>query len=214
MPLGFVGAQSLPGFCSSIFGRVRASATFVVAGREKARAHSGEMDQSLAFSESDGTTIKRAYRVRLSPNSTQAHLIRRLFGARRWVYNHALDAQVAAMRSGGTTGLCAMSAWLTNQRRSPETSWLSELPREPLQQTLRDLDRAFLGFRAGTTRRPRRKPYGCVRSARFTLDQRRHQVDRVLGCVDLPRIGRLRFRMSEPLLGRLRSVTEIGRAHV
>ena len=44
-------------------------------------------------------------------------------------------------------------------------------------------------------------------AARFTLDQRRTQVDRDAGTVQLYRIGKVRFRVTQPLIGRLRSVT-------
>jgi len=46
-----------------------------------------------------------------------------------------------------------------------------------------------------------------VKSLRFTLDQRRAQVDRERGTVQLDGVGRLRFKISRPLEGRLRSVT-------
>ena len=65
----------------------------------------------------------------------------------------------------------------------------------------------MVNFFGGRARQPRRKRFGTVQSARFTLDQRRMQVDRDVGRVQLDGIGKLRFRVTEPLLGRLRSVT-------
>ncbi|WP_342316330.1 hypothetical protein [Lysobacter sp. FW306-1B-D06B] len=63
--------------------------------------------------------------------------------------------------------------------------------------------RAFVG----RVKRPRPKKRGIVDAVRFTLDQRRQQVDREHGSVDLHGIGKVRFHVSKALIGRLRSVT-------
>src|ERR1044071_1167437 len=153
-------------------------------------------------------TVERAYRVRLRPSRAQQRQLLRLFGARRFVWNWALGRREAAYRADGTRlGFAALSREFTELRRAPDTAWLQELPREPFTQTLRDLERAWLNFFAGRARRPRFRRRGTLNSARFTLDQRRSQVDREHGSVQLDGLGRLRFRMSEPLAGRLRSVT-------
>lgn len=44
-------------------------------------------------------------------------------------------------------------------------------------------------------------------AVRFTLDQHRQQVDRDAGRIQLDGIGKVRFRLTKPLDGRLRSVT-------
>ena len=156
-------------------------------------------------------TIERAYRVRLEPKPEQARKLSRLFGARRWVWNWALQEKEAAWRADGTrlTGI-DLSRRFTALRKAPETAWLSELPREPFNQTLRDFDRAWRNFFAGRAKRPRRRKFGTVQSARFTLDQRRDglvSMQDKRGSVQLDGIGRLRFRVTEPMSGRLRSVT-------
>lgn len=153
-------------------------------------------------------TIARAYRVRLRPTDPQARMLRRLFGARRKVWNWAIERKQAAWRTDGTklNGV-ALSREFTVYRSTGDTAWLSQLPREPFSQTLRDFDKAWNNFFAGRAKRPRRKKFGTVNSARFTLDQRRQQVDRERGSVQLDGIGRVRFRVTEPLDGRLRSVT-------
>ncbi len=151
--------------------------------------------------------IERAYRVRLRPTEAQARVLRRLFGARRFVWNWALQLDRTLRAAGERSGVTAWSAAFTALKRAPETAWLSELPREPFNQTLRDFDRAKTNFFAGRARPPRRKKRGTIQSTRFTLDQRRAQVDREAGSVQLDGIGRLRLKVTEPLLGRLRSVT-------
>ncbi len=46
-----------------------------------------------------------------------------------------------------------------------------------------------------------------MNSARFTLDQRRDMVDREAGIVQIDGIGKVRFRVTETMAGRLRSMT-------
>jgi putative transposase len=153
--------------------------------------------------------LERAYRVRLSPTPAQARSLRRLFGARRFVWNWALKLDRTLRASGQRNGVTAWSAALTALKREPDTAWLADLPREPFNQTLRDFDRAKKNFFAGRARPPRRKRFGTVNSARFTLDQRRQQV--TLGErhaeVQIDGLGRVRFRRTEAMDGRLRSVT-------
>ena len=138
-------------------------------------------------------------------------MLRRVFGARRSVWNWALAEQAAACARGEKRpGLTALSALFTQRRRTGESAWLSELPREPFNQTLRDLDAAWSRYQSGQNRRPTRKRFGTVNSARFTLDQRRVNLVTIAGKtgrLQLDGVGKLRFRVTEPLVGRLRSVT-------
>jgi len=152
--------------------------------------------------------IKRAYRVKLRLKPAAECRLLRLFGARRKVWNWAMETKQSAWRETGTSpNGTDLSREFTTCRATGDTAWLSELPREPFNQTLRDVDRAWENFFAGRAQMPRRKKFGTVMSSRFTPDQRRDLVDREQGSVQLDGIGRLRFRVTEPIKGRLRSVT-------
>lgn len=135
-------------------------------------------------------------------------MLSRLLGAKRFVWNWALRRKDDAWRADGTklNGI-ALSREFTILRKAEGTDWLATLPREPFNQVLRDFDRGWANFFAGRAKRPRRKKRGAVSAVRFTLDQRRQQVDREGGTVQIDGIGKVRFRVTEPLLGRLRSVT-------
>ena len=154
------------------------------------------------------TTLERAYRVRLRPTPAQARTLQRLLGAKRFVWNWALARKEAAWREEGVrlNGI-ALSREFTALRQAQDTAWLATLPREPFKQVLRDFDRAWANFFAGRAKRPRRKKRGSVAAVRFTLDQRRPLVDRERGRVQLDGVGKVRFRVTQPLEGRLRSVT-------
>lgn len=157
-------------------------------------------------------TIERAYRVRLYPKPAQARTLRRLLGARRFIWNWALRTKDEAWRADCTKlGAIELSRLFTVLRSTGDTAWLATLPRQPFDQTLRDFDRAWKNFFAGRAERPRRRRFGTVNSMRFTLDQR--QVGLVdltgdrHGSVQLSRLGRVQFRRTEAMAGRLRSVT-------
>lgn len=63
-------------------------------------------------------------------------------------------------------------------RHAPETHWLSEQPREPFTQVLRDPARALQNFLARRARYPRYRRRGGRERVRFTLDQCRKQLGR------------------------------------
>ncbi len=153
-------------------------------------------------------SIECAYRQRSYPSPTQQRQLQRLFGARRYVWNWAWRRQDEHYRTTQQhLSWVALSREFTALRTAPDTAWLAELPREPFNQTLRDLNRAWQNYLRGRAARPRKKAFGTVQSARFTLDQRRQQVDRAGGTVQLDGVGRVPFVVSRPLAGRLRSAT-------
>src|SRR5215469_11676597 len=160
-----------------------------------------------------GPTTERAYRMRVYPTARQRALLGRVFGAARYVWNWALARRTDAYRCDGTRlNWVALSGEFTALRRATETYWLSELPREPFNQVLRDLERAFTNFFAQRAEYPRFKRRGGKCAVRFTLDKRRVQLERGeaksrWAFVSLPGLGRVKLRRTEALLGRLRSVT-------
>jgi putative transposase len=135
-------------------------------------------------------------------------MLRRLMGAKRFAWNWALGESNASYRATGRRAPSTeLSRAFTALRQAPGTAWLSQLPREPFNQVLRDLERAFTNAFAGQAKFPAFKRRGAVSALRFTLDQRRAQVDRERGRVQIDGVGNVRFRVTEPLIGRLRSVT-------
>ncbi len=157
--------------------------------------------------------IERAYRMRVYPTRKQRALLGRLFGAARFVWNWALARRCEAYKTDGTRlNWVVLSRSFTELRRMQETQWLAGLPREPFNQVLRDLERAFTNFFAGRAEYPRFKRRGGKCAVRFTLDQRRSQLERGADAarwayVSLPGLGRVKLRRTERLVGRLRSVT-------
>src|SRR5207302_2318812 len=105
-----------------------------------------------------GMKLQRSYRFRLDPTPTQEQTFRQFAGCRRFVWNWARARKRAAYRdSGERIGYQQLAAELTALKQQPETAFLKECDSQALQQTLRDLDRAFVNFFEKRAAYPRRK---------------------------------------------------------
>lgn len=117
-------------------------------------------------------------------------------GARRWVWNWALARRKAYYaENAATLPMKALSAELTALKKKDETSWLAEADAQALQQTLRDLDRAFVNFFLKRSRFPRFKAKKRD-DARFRIPQRVKVAD---GRVYVPKVGWVRIHQSMPV---------------
>src|SRR5690625_4381938 len=107
------------------------------------------------------TTVKRAYKYRFYPTSEQAEMLARTFGCVRYVYNRALDERSRAWTQQQRRVTHAETdKMLTQWKQDPETAWLAEPSKGPLQAALRNLQSAFDSFWRKQTRYPRFKKKG------------------------------------------------------
>lgn len=139
--------------------------------------------------------------------------MRRFSGSCRYVYNRALAEQKARYAQGqkkrGYAGLCKeLTAW----RNSEDTAWLADAPVHPLQQALKDMERAYTNFFAGRASFPIFKKKGRSRESFRYPDPKQIKLDRENGRVFLPKLGWLRYRNSRAVLGEVRNVTVSERA--
>jgi putative transposase len=141
------------------------------------------------------------------PNGQQERQMRRFAGACRFIYNKALALQKERYERGekklGYAGLCKL---LTEWRNSAETAWLADAPIHPLQQKLKDLERAYSNFFAKRADFPRFKKKGRSDSFRYP-DPKQIKLDQGNSRIFLPKLGWLRYRNSRKVLGDLRNVT-------
>lgn len=109
----------------------------------------------------DVKTVKRAYKYRFYPTDEQAEILARTFGCVRYVYNRALAERSRAWTQEHRRVTYAdTDKMLTAWKRDPETAWLSEPSKGPLQATLRNLQGAFDSFWRKQTRYPTFKKKG------------------------------------------------------
>jgi putative transposase len=151
--------------------------------------------------------ILQAFRYELRPTSVQNDAMRRFAGSCRFVYNKGLVLQKELHGRGERKlGYAGLSKALTGWRSSCETSWLADAPVHPLQQALKDLERAYTNFFAGRAQFPQFRKRGLNDSFRYP-DAKQFRLDQSNHRIFLPKLGWLRYRASRPVKGTVRNVT-------
>ncbi len=149
----------------------------------------------------------QAFKYELMPTGEQQRQMRRFAGSCRFVFNKALALQKDRYERGekklGYAGLCKeLTAW----RNGAQTPWLADAPVHPLQQTLKDLERAYSNFFAKRSDFPRFKKKGQSDSFRYP-DPKQIKLDQDNRRIFLPKLGWLRMRLSRDVLGAVKNVT-------
>ncbi len=112
---------------------------------------------------------ERAYRYRFYPTPEQEELLRRTLGCVRLVYNKALHTRTQAWyERQQRVGYNETSAMLTTWKKQQDLQFLNEVSCVPLQQGLRNLQKAFANFWAGRAKYPNFKKKRSGGSAEFT----------------------------------------------
>ncbi|VWD64432.1 DNA-cytosine methyltransferase [Burkholderia lata] len=149
----------------------------------------------------------QAFKFELMPNGEQQRDMRRFAGSCRFVYNKALALQKENYEAGGKfIGYVAMAKHLTEWRNGGETPWLKGAPVHPLQQALKDMERAYKNFFAKRAAFPKFRKRGQRDSFRYP-DPKQVKLDQPNGRIFLPKLGWMRLRLSRPVLGELRNAT-------
>jgi putative transposase len=154
----------------------------------------------------------QAFKFELRPTGEQQRLMSRFAGSCRFVFNQALAAQKMRYERGekklGYAGLCKE---LTTWRQCAQTHWLTDAPIHPLQQALKDLERAYTNFFARRAEFPRFRKKG--QSERFRYpDAKQFKLDERHNRVFLPKLGWMRYRNSREILGVAKHITVTQRA--
>lgn len=153
--------------------------------------------------------MERGFKYRIYPNASQRDQIARTLGCCRFVYNRALDVKKTAYsETGKSIAANDLIKMIPTWKRDPETSWLAQADSMALQQSIRDLDRAYKNF----FRRVREggKPgFPKFKSRRHARQSYRTNGGKVVdrNHIALPKLGNVRAKVSRPLQGRFMSVT-------
>jgi putative transposase len=157
--------------------------------------------------------IRKAYRFRMEPTSAQIVTLARFAGACRWAWNEALVEQKRRLEAGErVAGYAELCRWITGWRHAPSTKWLAEIHVHPVQQKLKDLERAFRDYfrKPGDRAKrniPRLKVKGVQDSFRYPIGIRAEILSNGWGQVWLPKIGWVRYRASRAIEGRIAQAT-------
>ena len=153
--------------------------------------------------------MERGFKYRIYPNASQRDQIARTLGCCRFVYNRALDVKKTAYsETGKSIAANDLIKMIPTWKRDSETSWLAQADSMALQQSIRDLDRAYKNF----FRRVREggKPgFPKFKSRRHARQSYRTNGGKVVdrNHIALPKLGNVRAKVSRPLQGRFMSVT-------
>ena len=103
-------------------------------------------------------TIHKTFRFALLPAKEQEVLLNKHFGSIRFVYNHFLNERIEQYReSKKSDNYHKQAALLTQLKKQEQTGWLKEVNSQSLQNSLRNLDTAFVNFFRGNSRFPQFK---------------------------------------------------------
>ena len=112
---------------------------------------------------------ERAYRYRFYPTQEQEELLRRTLGCVRLVYNKALHTRTEAWyERQERVDYKQTSGMLTQWKKQEDLQFLNQVSSVPLQQGLRNLQKAFTNFWAGRAKYPNFKKKRNGGSAEFT----------------------------------------------
>lgn len=150
------------------------------------------------------TVLRRqAFKFELRPNGQQLRNLRQFAGSCRFVYNQALALNLERYQKKekrlGYAGLCAL---LPNWKM--EHQFLSAVPAQALQQSLKNLERAYTNFFRKRADFPQFKKKGQRES--FHIPQG-FAIDNQNGRIKLPKLGWMRYRKSQDILGEASNVT-------
>lgn len=151
--------------------------------------------------------MEHSYKFRLYPNAVQRNLIQRTFGCARFVYNYFLAERIEQYRGTGKSPTrFQQDKELTALKQKIE--WLQEPDKCALQNAVRNLDTAYKNFF-------RRVKNGEKPGFPKFKSRRNHRQSYTTNCnikvfentVQLPKLGRVKCRISKEVKGRILSAT-------
>ena len=151
--------------------------------------------------------IRKAHVYRLDTTPHQAAVLAQWVGAVRCVYNLALEQRRDWYRPGRKFNFASQCREVTALRA--EFDWLREVPVHPLQQAVRDLDRAYQNWWTGRARAPSPRKRGQNDAMRFpdANNFAFRRLSRHVGEVKLPKLGWVRLRWDRAIPGEVGSIT-------
>ncbi len=150
-----------------------------------------------------------AHRFQAELTPTQKTWAAQAAGGNRWVYNEGRKFCIEAYKKDGSyPGYVALAKKLTEWRA--EHDWLKKGASDAQQQSLIDLDNGYKRFFKKLGKFPTKKSWKKSPAVlRFPngANVNLSKLSKKDSTINLPKLGQVRFRQSQPVLGRIRSVT-------
>ena len=148
--------------------------------------------------------LKRpTFQFEISPNGEQIRRIKQFCGCARFVFNKALDWQKQAYEADNNIkfSYTKLANFLPQWKKT--FTWLKDCHSQVLQQSLKDLERAYCNFFEKRANFPKFKKKGLDNSIRFPQGYKLEQGNRR---IYLPKIGWVRYRKSRQVVGEIKNV--------
>ncbi len=154
--------------------------------------------------------MEYSYKFRIYPNIAQVQQISRTFGCCRFVWNHYLAMRKALYEQDSKSiNYNACSKDMTQLKES--LNWLREVDATALQSSLRDLDTAYQNFfrRVKKGEKPGYPKFKSKRNHRKSYKSKcvGNNIKVLEDAVQLPKLGKVKCRISKPVEGRILSAT-------
>lgn len=153
---------------------------------------------------------KKGHQTKIYPNQKQKELINKTIGSARFVYNHFLDYS----KKNQYKSYSAFCKLLTKLKK--EYTWLKEVDSLALQQSLRDLDKAFKNFFDDRTGFPKfkskKKARASYRTQKFVRSSGSTNIEIKDNKIKLPKLGWVKFAQHKDIEGKILNVTVFKKA--
>lgn len=149
--------------------------------------------------------MNKGVKFRIYPNKEQENLILQTLGCCRLIYNKGLDMRDKAYKNGDKANYTQTSAMLTNLKKDDNFGFLKLVDSIALQQSLRDLDRAYQNFFKKRAKFPQFKSKHNNHQSYRTLNQG-NNIRIVGGYLKLPKLGYVKVKQSMEV-GHINNVT-------
>lgn len=148
--------------------------------------------------------MDRTFEYRIYPSAGQKVLLQKTFGCCRWVYNKVLAMRRDEYARMGKSK--CINSYITQipTWKKTDAPWLCEVDSTALQQSLRDLYKAYRNFfrapgKVGFPKFKSKQGRQSYRTSRFEVVDEHH--------VKLPKLGVVKARVSHSIEGRILSAT-------
>ena len=149
--------------------------------------------------------MNKGVKFRIYPNREQEDLILQTLGCCRLIYNKGLDMRVKAYRNGEKASFNQTSTMLTELKKTDDFAFLKNVDSVALQQSLRDLDKAYQNFFKKRAKFPQFKNKHNNHQSYRTLNQG-NKIRIVGNCLKLPKLGYVKVKQTMEV-GHINNVT-------
>lgn len=148
----------------------------------------------------------KSYEYRLYPNKEQRVLLAKHFGCNRFIYNWALAKRIEAYKkTGKTISKYELDKMITQLKKDEKTAWLSEVNAQSLQQSVQNMETAYINFFRNKKGFPKFKSKKSHRYS-YRIPQN-NRIDFERSMIFLPKIGEVKIRVDRVFMDKISSVT-------